>query len=40
MPSRESYSETHSSSNVTDFQARRSNIRYRDENGNFNTAIR
>ncbi|MED4127679.1 serine--tRNA ligase [Shouchella miscanthi] len=33
MPSRESYSETHSSSNVTDFQARRSNIRYRDENG-------
>ncbi|WP_078395003.1 serine--tRNA ligase [Shouchella patagoniensis] len=33
MPSRGSYGETHSSSNVTDFQARRSNLRYRDEAG-------
>lgn len=34
MPSRGAYGETHSSSNLLDFQARRSNIRYRDENGN------
>ncbi|MGN7359495.1 serine--tRNA ligase [Paenibacillus sp. SAF-054] len=34
MPSREAYGETHSSSNLLDFQARRSNIRYRDEDGN------
>jgi len=33
MPSRGNYGETHSASNVTDFQARRSGIRYRDENG-------
>ncbi|WP_168123936.1 serine--tRNA ligase [Paenibacillus sp. HB172176] len=33
MPSRAAYGETHSSSNVLDFQARRSNIRYRDETG-------
>ncbi|WP_409342346.1 serine--tRNA ligase [Paenibacillus sp. MBLB4367] len=33
MPSRGHYGETHSASNVTDFQARRSGIRYRDENG-------
>ncbi|MFF2092299.1 serine--tRNA ligase [Paenibacillus sp. NPDC058174] len=33
MPSREAYGETHSSSNITDFQARRSNIRYRDADG-------
>lgn len=33
MPSRNSYSETHSCSSFNDFQARRSNIRYRDENG-------
>jgi seryl-tRNA synthetase len=33
MPSRESYGETHSSSILLDFQARRANIRYRDENG-------
>ncbi|WP_223069919.1 serine--tRNA ligase [Paenibacillus caui] len=33
MPSRGSYGETHSSSNLLDFQARRSNIRYRDEDG-------
>ncbi|MED5017883.1 serine--tRNA ligase [Paenibacillus chibensis] len=34
MPSRAAYGETHSSSNLLDFQARRSNIRYRDEDGN------
>lgn len=34
MPSRGNYGETHSSSNLHDFQSRRSNIRYRDENGN------
>lgn len=33
MPSRQAYGETHSSSNLHDFQARRSNIRYRDEDG-------
>ncbi|MHA7964505.1 serine--tRNA ligase [Paenibacillus sp. CAU 1782] len=33
MPSRGAYGETHSSSNLLDFQARRSNIRYRDEQG-------
>ncbi len=33
MPSRESYGETQSASNLLEFQARRSNIRYRDENG-------
>jgi seryl-tRNA synthetase len=33
MPSRNSYGETHSSSNLLDFQARRSNIRYRDMKG-------
>lgn len=33
MPSRGAYGETHSSSNLHDFQARRSNIRYRDEDG-------
>lgn len=33
MPSREAYGETHSSSNLHDFQARRSNIRRRDEEG-------
>jgi seryl-tRNA synthetase len=31
MPSRESYSETHSASRFHDFQARRLNLRYRDE---------
>lgn len=30
MPSRESYGETHSSSSLLEFQARRSNIRFRD----------
>ncbi|WP_138495526.1 serine--tRNA ligase [Paenibacillus pinistramenti] len=46
MPGRASYGETHSSSNLRDFQARRSNIRYRDEDGSLkfchtlnNTAI-
>ncbi|WP_079909775.1 serine--tRNA ligase [Paenibacillus sp. 32352] len=33
MPSRDSYGETHSSSSLLDFQARRSNIRYRDAQG-------
>lgn len=33
MPSRGAYGETHSSSNLHDFQARRSNIRYRDKDG-------
>lgn len=33
MPSRGGYGETHSSSMLLDFQARRSNIRYRDRDG-------
>ncbi|MDQ1913491.1 serine--tRNA ligase [Paenibacillus sp. GD4] len=33
MPSRNAYGETHSSSSLLDFQARRSHIRYRDEQG-------
>lgn len=33
MPSRNNYGETHSCSSFLDFQARRSNIRYRDEEG-------
>jgi len=33
MPSRGKYSETHSCSTLHDFQARRSNIRYRDNEG-------
>jgi seryl-tRNA synthetase len=33
MPSRRAYGETHSSSNLHDFQARRANIRYRDADG-------
>jgi seryl-tRNA synthetase len=33
MPSRNSYGETHSSSILLDFQARRSNIKYRDKDG-------
>jgi len=32
MPSRNSYGETHSASRFYDFQARRLNLRYRDEN--------
>lgn len=33
MPSRGKYSETHSCSSFNDFQTRRSNIKYKDENG-------
>ncbi|WP_191089595.1 serine--tRNA ligase [Paenibacillus spiritus] len=33
MPGRDAYGETHSASNLLDFQARRSNIRYRDSEG-------
>lgn len=33
MPSRKNYSETHSSSRFYEFQARRLNLRYRDEDG-------
>ncbi|MEQ8766492.1 MAG: serine--tRNA ligase [Planctomycetota bacterium] len=33
MPSRQSYSETHSASRFHDFQARRLNMRYKDEEG-------
>lgn len=33
MPSRNAYGETHSSSSLLDFQARRSGLRYRDKNG-------
>ena len=33
MPSRKNYGETHSSSRFYDFQARRLNLRYRDEDG-------
>ncbi|WP_028545693.1 serine--tRNA ligase [Paenibacillus taiwanensis] len=33
MPSRQSYGETHSASNLHDFQARRANIRYRNAKG-------
>lgn len=34
MPSRGSYGETHSDSNLTDWQSRRLNIRYKDKEGN------
>lgn len=37
MPSRDDYCETHSCSSLYGFQARRSNIRYRDEDGNIRT---
>jgi seryl-tRNA synthetase len=33
MPSRNSYGETHSNSHLTDWQARRLNIRYKDKSG-------
>lgn len=33
MPSRDAFSETHSASRFHDFQSRRLNLRYRDENG-------
>lgn len=39
MPSRNSYGETHSDSNLTDWQARRLNIKYKDENGEKNMFI-
>lgn len=34
MPSRKAYGETHSNSNLTDWQARRLNIKYKDSEGN------
>ncbi len=36
MPGQNQYRETHSTSNCTDFQARRLNIRYRDKNNKLN----
>lgn len=36
LPGQGKYRETHSTSNCTDFQARRLNIRYRDKNGKLN----
>jgi len=36
LPSENKYRETHSSSNCTDFQARRLNIRYKDKTGKMN----
>lgn len=36
VPSQKRYRETHSTSNCTDFQARRLNIRYRDRSGKMN----
>ena len=33
MPSRDAYGETHSASNLGDWQARRLNIRYKDKTG-------
>ncbi len=36
LPSENRYRETHSTSNCTDFQARRLNIRYRDKSGQLN----
>lgn len=38
MPSRNNYGETHSDSNLTDWQTRRLNIRYRDRKGNIKFA--
>ncbi len=38
MPGQKKYRETHSTSNCTDFQARRLNVRYRDENGDLQFA--
>jgi seryl-tRNA synthetase len=34
MPSRNNYCETHSDSNLTDWQSRRLSTRYRDKDGN------
>jgi len=36
MPGQDRYRETHSTSNCTDFQARRLNVRYKDKQGKFN----
>jgi seryl-tRNA synthetase len=38
LPSENKYRETHSTSNCTDFQARRLNIRYKDKSGKMNFA--
>lgn len=38
MPSRDSYGETHSDSNLTDWQTRRLNIRYKDKEGHIHFA--
>jgi seryl-tRNA synthetase len=38
MPGRNNYGETHSDSNLTDWQARRLNIRYRDAEGKIHHA--
>ncbi len=38
MPSRNNYCETHSCSTLNDFQARRSNIKYRDRDGSLKFA--
>jgi seryl-tRNA synthetase len=35
MPSRNNYGETHSNSNLTDWQSKRLNIRYKDRGGEF-----
>lgn len=39
MPSRNAYGETHSDSNLTDWQARRLNIKYKDKEGNLKYAF-
>lgn len=39
MPGLNKYGETHSDSSLTDWQARRLNLRYRDENGNIKYAF-
>ena len=39
MPSRNAYCETHSASNFLDFQARRLNLRYRDQKGKVHFCI-
>jgi len=39
MPSREAYGETHSDSNLTDWQARRLNIKYKDKAGKIHYAF-
>jgi seryl-tRNA synthetase len=39
MPSRQAYGETHSDSNLTDWQARRLNIKYKDKEGKIHFAF-